>query len=129
MSGSKTKLQKKLAEIEKRLLSSKGPRVSEAEGRRRRIVALAELREVELRKKKGELMEADKVVETLARISSIVRDSLLSLPERIAGQVAALTDERQVRDLLASEVRKSLSHLSQKILDAKRPEPPAGKVN
>lgn len=123
MSRSKTSLQNKLAEIEARLSSSVGPRISEAEARRRRTLALAELAELRLRTRKGELIEAAKVDDDWSRVGQMVRDSLLSLPERVSGQVAALTDPVAVRDLLKAEVIQTLAHLSQGIERAGQQQP------
>lgn len=76
----------------------------------RKESALATLREIELSEKQGKLIEVDAAATLWASVGQIIRDGLLSLPERIAPELAALTDQRQVRDQLRDELRKVLAN-------------------
>ena len=79
-----------------------------------------ELAKLSRRKKEGDLLERSKAEDAVARMIQTIRDHFLSQPERVASQVAALTDARQIRDLLKADMVQGLSHLSQKILDVGR---------
>lgn len=77
-----------------------------------------ELAKLSRLKKQGQLVERARVDDAVARIIQTVRDHFLSQPERVAGQVAALTDPRQIRDLMKADTVQGLSHLSQELLHA-----------
>lgn len=74
-----------------------------------------QLAKLSRRKKEGELVEAVKVDDDWARVGQMIRDALLPMPQRVAAQVAAMTDPVAIRDLLAAEVRQTLTYLSGQI--------------
>ena len=74
--------------------------------------ALAELRELELGRKKGELIERVKVEADAFRIGRTVRDALLALPDRLSGVLAAESSQQKIHALLTKEFRQCLEALS-----------------
>lgn len=85
------------------------------EAQRRKESALADLRQLEHRQKSGELIEVAVAERFVAEIGSTFRDALLSLPERFAAQLAAMTLQIEIRDLLRAEVRRILTNLPTQI--------------
>ncbi|MBV8502491.1 MAG: hypothetical protein JO006_12330 [Paucibacter sp.] len=71
----------------------------------RKEAALAELREFEVRKVRGELIEASAAREAVFRLCRTARDKLLSAPSRIAPIAIGCRDEIEIRDALDSEMR------------------------
>jgi phage terminase Nu1 subunit (DNA packaging protein) len=82
-------------------------------GRARKETALAELRELELRRQKGELVPQASVDKEAFETGRIVRDALLRMPDRLAGLFAAETDPRKIHALMTKEIRQVLEALSQ----------------
>ncbi|MEJ5367763.1 MAG: hypothetical protein WHT08_05550 [Bryobacteraceae bacterium] len=82
--------------------------VSKAEADRRKAVALAELRELEVRQRRGELLEASAVEQRWAAGLASLRDRLLALPDRVAATVAGRSEveaRRLLRDALEEALR------------------------
>jgi hypothetical protein len=90
-----------------------------AEAQRRKESALANLRELEIREKIGELVDVGEMERAWATAGQTLRDGFLALPEQIAPQLAALTDKIEVRDLLRGEIRKILGNLPTQIRNGK----------
>lgn len=82
-----------------------------AAAQRRKESALADLRQLEHRQKSAELVDVRRMELAWAAAGQTLRDAFLALPEQVAPQLAALSDARQVRDILRSEVHKILSNL------------------
>jgi hypothetical protein len=82
-------------------------KVSTTEARRRKEVALAELRELEVRQRRGELLEAAEVQKQWAAGLASLRDRLLSLPDRL-GAVLAGRDEVEARAILRDALEEAL---------------------
>lgn len=97
---------------------AEGETESYASAQARKEVALANLRELEHRQKLGELVDVADMERAWATAGQTMRDGLLSLPELIAPQVAAVTDPRQVRDILRAEIRKVIENIPEQIRDA-----------
>jgi len=83
------------------------PKISKAEADRRKAVALAELRELELRQRRGELLEAAEVQKQWAAGLAALRDRLLALPDRL-GAVLAGRGEGEVRAMLREALEEAL---------------------
>jgi hypothetical protein len=83
------------------------PKISKGEADRRKAVALAELRELELRQKRGELLEAAEVQKQWAAGLAAIRDRLLALPDRL-GAVLAGRGEVEVRATLRETLEQEL---------------------
>jgi len=82
------------------------------ESRARREAALAELAELELSEKRGELVSAAAIERAMATKIMSVRESLDTLADRITPLLAAETDSDKVYKLLRGEIRQVLSQLS-----------------
>ena len=82
------------------------------ESRARREAALAELAELELAEKRGELVSAAAIEKSLSTKIMSVRESLDTLADRITPLLAAETNPDKVYALLRSEIRQVLSQLS-----------------
>ena len=67
--------------------------------------ARAELFELELAQKRGELVVADEIRRATFEKARIARDALLALAPRLAPQVAAESDVAKCHDLIMAEVR------------------------
>jgi hypothetical protein len=71
-----------------------------------------ELLEMEVAEKRGELVKASDVRAVVLGAATTLRGQLESLPDQIAPQLAAASDEGQVRSLMASEIERLLTELS-----------------
>jgi hypothetical protein len=83
------------------------PKVTKTEADRRKAVALAELRELELRQRRGELLEAAEVQKQWAAGLAAIRDRLLALPDRLAAVLAG-RGEVEVRTMLRDALEEAL---------------------
>jgi len=88
-----------------------GARITEREARRRKEVALAELRELEVRQKRGELLDAAAVERRWSEALAGIRDRILALPDRL-GAVLAGRPEGDVRVILRQELEEALRSAS-----------------
>jgi hypothetical protein len=82
-------------------------KVSKTEADRRKAVALAELRELEVRQRRGELLNAAEVQKQWASGLASLRDRLLSLPDRL-GAILAGRAEGEVRAMLRDALEEAL---------------------
>jgi len=82
-------------------------KVSATEARRRKEVALAELREMEAAQRRGELLAAGEVRKRWAAGLAALRDRLLSLPDRLGATLAG-RDEAEVRAVLRTALEEAL---------------------
>lgn len=69
---------------------------------------LAELARLEYEEKDGTLVNAEKVRKEAFGIARQVRDGMLNIPDRIASELAALTDQFEIHNRLTEEIRKTL---------------------
>lgn len=72
----------------------------------------AELKQIEIDKRRGDLIPAADLEIALAVAINDCRTRLLALPKALAARLAAMTDEREVRDLLAAELHGTLEGLA-----------------
>lgn len=77
---------------------------SYAQARLADMVFRAKLRRLEFETKQGKLVEAEVVKQRWAAILVVLKERLLAAPDKLAPELAALTDERQVRDSLKREM-------------------------
>jgi len=75
------------------------------------MVFKAKLRKMEYDVRMGKLVEADLVKQRWSAIYRLIVDRILAWPNRLAPEVAALTDERQVREAILREVRALVNDL------------------
>jgi hypothetical protein len=69
------------------------------------MVFKARLRKMEYDQRMGKLMETDLFRQRIEAILMVIKETAMAWPNRVAPEVAPLTDERQVWDVLMREVR------------------------
>jgi phage terminase Nu1 subunit (DNA packaging protein) len=72
----------------------------------------AELKELELLERKGELISASEVKSAAFESGRRVRDAIGNVPSRISALLAAENDPMKVKELLTNELRQALEGLS-----------------
>ena len=72
----------------------------------------AKLVELEYEERVGTLVRKEDVEKESFRIGRLVRDAVLNVPSRLAGILAAESDQRKVHDLLETELRQALEALA-----------------
>ena len=92
---------------------------AEAKARDRHFKAL--ITELDYRKRVGELVERSAVEAEAFRTGRQVRDGMLNIPPRIAGILAAETDQRKVHEILDNEIRRCLEVLAAEEIEAATP--------
>lgn len=78
----------------------------------------SKLRRLEYLEKRKKLLPASEVKAEAFRLARTVRDSLLNIPDRLAGILAAETDPHKVHLLLTDELTKALEALALESEDA-----------
>jgi hypothetical protein len=86
-----------------------GPSLAEA--KRARAVYQAERERVELMQMKGELIPAAEVKSEAFAMARVLRDRLMSIPDRIAPMVSGMTP-RDAHQLISEEIRNTLRMLA-----------------
>lgn len=74
-------------------------------------VYLAKRAKVAFLKEVGTLVELQRIVEEGKTIALKVQKSILSIPDRVAGLYASMTDAKEIRENLLTELRYALSNL------------------
>ena len=91
-------------------------RVTTNEARRRKEVALAELREMERDKRRGDLIERATVRQTWLKVAVQFRDAVMRIPSKCAPSVAAAAgDPRDVERVLMAECESILRGLANEL--------------
>lgn len=72
----------------------------------------AELLQIELDEKRGKLFKAEDVLAVVSDAATTLRTRLESFPDILSPQLAAITDEHQVRAILADNVEILLQEMS-----------------
>ena len=80
------------------------PPTSYAQAKLADMVFRAKLRCLEFETRQGKLIEAALVKERWAAILVVLKERVLAVPDKLAPEVTALTDERQVRKALKREM-------------------------
>jgi len=93
----------------------KRAKVSQNEARRRKEVALARIREMEADERAGKLIQAEAVRDAWVKILSAVKAAVLRLPDKLAPTLAAVSDAREARAILAAECEAILKALHEEI--------------
>jgi hypothetical protein len=93
----------------------KAAQCSQNEARRRKEVALAEIRELEAAEKSGRMVPVDQVEAAWGDIRAKIKGAVLRLPDKCAPQVAAISDPHEVRAALLTECEAILRNLSDDI--------------
>lgn len=82
-----------------------------AASKAKREAFMAELARLEYEQKAGSLVPVDDVKKEAFKLARIVRDSLLNIPDRLAAELAAETNQFRVHKRLTEELRKALEEL------------------
>lgn len=77
-----------------------------------RTTYLAQIAKLDYEERCKNLVSADGVRVEAFRIAREIRDALLSLPDRMAGELASMNDVHEVRERLGREIRQALEGLS-----------------
>ena len=99
---------------EKTAVDSQAP-ASYAQVRLADMVFRAKLRRLEFDTRQGKLVEAAVVKERWAAILVVIKERILAVPDKLAPELTALTDERQVRDSLKREMHAILKAIHEDI--------------
>ena len=87
--------------MQKRGRPDTGARTTEKEARRRKEVALAELRELEVAQQRGLLLRRGDVERTWAETAAMLRDAVLRIPDMAAPQLVGLRDGAEALAVLS----------------------------
>jgi len=79
-----------------------------AQSQRKKEEFRAKLVELEYEERVGTLVQKSAIEAEAFRIARLVRDAILNVPSRLAGILAAESDQRKVHDLLERELRQAL---------------------
>lgn len=71
----------------------------------------AELAELDLKKKKGQLVDRGKVEKEAFALAKKVREAIMNVPSRLSAQLAAMKDRSEVESMLEKELRTALEEL------------------
>ncbi|MCW5982459.1 MAG: hypothetical protein KIT09_30510 [Bryobacteraceae bacterium] len=86
-----------------------------AQARTAEMVFRARLKKLEFETRTGKLIGADEVKVKWFTIARTIRDKLLAMPAKLAPQLAALGDTKDIRDLLDAEMTAILRGLQEEI--------------
>ena len=86
-----------------------------AQARTAEMVFRARLRKLEFETKSGKFLPSGDVKVKWYTLARQVRDKLLALPAKLAPQLAALSEAREIRDLLDAEIVAILKSLQEEI--------------
>jgi len=90
--------------VERSAPDSQQPATSYAQAKLADMVFRAKLRRLEFETRQGKLIEAAIVKERWAVILVMLKERILAVPDKLAPEVTALTDERQVREALKRDM-------------------------
>lgn len=83
-----------------------------AQSQRKKEEFRAKLVELEYEERVGTLVRKEEVEKEMFRIGRLVRDAVMNVPSRLAGILAAESDQRKVHDQLETELRQALEALA-----------------
>lgn len=89
---------------------STNPAIAKSQARKEEF--RAKLVELDYEQRVQTLVRKDEVEETAFHAGRLVRDTLLNIPSRLAGILAAEGDQQKVHDLLEQEIRQALESLA-----------------
>lgn len=90
--------------------SLKDPAIAKSQAKKEEF--RAKLVELEYEERVGTLVRKSEVEKEAFRVGRLVRDAVLNVPSRLAGILAAESDQRKVHDLLEKELRQALEALA-----------------
>lgn len=95
------------------------------EAQRLSTLELARKRKLENDEREGRLVAVDKVAKEAFEAERTIRESVLNLPARIAGELAAETDTARIYALLDAALRQALSETADLLMQADHGGPDA----
>lgn len=72
---------------------------------------MARLAKLEFDEKSGLLVKADAVKNEAFKVARIVRDNMLNIPDRVAGELANETSQFKIHQRLTAEIRRALEDM------------------
>ena len=90
---------------------------TEGQARQRLIVATADMREVDLAKACGGLIEIDVAQTVWQRLAVSFRNKMLLIPTKLAPQVITCKDPSEAQTLMETDIQEALLELSQGKID------------
>jgi hypothetical protein len=85
---------------------------SYAQSRAIKEAYLAQLKKLEYERELGALVDADQVRRDGYAAGKLVQSKMLAIPDRLAGQLAGMTDVNQIKRVLVDEIRYALSEVA-----------------
>ncbi len=82
-----------------------------AESRAKREAYEAEMARIKFEKEQGRVIDVDQVRDMAFKAARSVRDGMLNIPDRIAGELAHETNQFKIHTRLLEEIRRCLEHL------------------
>lgn len=77
----------------------------------------ARLAQIEYEEKSGKLVDAEKVKKEAFRTARITRDAMLSIPDRLAAELAGITEPFVIHQKLTAEIRGAIEEVSKACAD------------
>lgn len=100
-------------QLDQKVAQATGDKPKEADDvKLRKLLAETEMVELELAKKKGEVVELPLVERALSQAFADVQARLRNLPGRLAPQLLGETEERRFKDVMLGEIDEALEELS-----------------
>jgi hypothetical protein len=95
-------------------LSTQGKR-SYADAREKREYVHLERDAMGLKKLRGSMVSVEEVDARARSVANIVREGMLSIPDRVSSLIAAETDASRVHGILSAEIRRALIALADQV--------------
>lgn len=86
--------------------------MSADEAKRRKLMAEAGLQEIELNKRKGDVIELAEVEKKLSNTFAVIRSNMLKVSDRTAIRLIGETDETRIKKIIRDEINQALDALS-----------------
>jgi len=101
---------KKILEDNRSLLPQKDTKYIDA--RAQHEIIKLKIAELELKQKKGELIEKEKVIKYCQDIISISKSKILSIPVKVAPLIVGMTSIKKIKIILEKEIHQALNELA-----------------
>ena len=89
-----------------------GDRPTLAESKTLEAEYKAKLAQIEYEEKSGKLVDADKVKKEAFKVARITRDAMLAIPDRLAAELAGITEPFAIHQKIMAEIRGAISEVS-----------------
>lgn len=93
------------------VLASNTERMTLDEARLKKLAAEASISELELAKKKGDVVDLDEIERDLKNKFATLRSSIRSIPERVVLQLIGLKDEVKIKTIILTEIDSTLKRI------------------